>query len=719
MKTIFKIIILISLNLCGAQVQIGQDIDGDEGLSESVWSVSLSSDGNIVAIGTPYNAGNVGKVSIYRYASCEWTQIGDDIHGEAISDLSGRSISLSSDGSIVAIGAIGNDGNGNSSGHVRLYENLSGTWTQIGNDIDGEAANDRSGYSVSLSDNGNIVAIGATENDGKGHVRVYENLAGTWTQIGVDIDGEALGDLSGYSISLSSNGMVLAIGAPENDRNGTDSGHVRTYEYISGTWIQTGGDIDGENSLGRSGQSVSLSSDGSIIAIGAQGNNGNGADSGHVRIYENRLGVWTQIGNDIDGEAEGNLFGYSVDLSNDGSIVAIGARLSDVNGPASGHVKVFQNISGSWIQIGDTINGVAPGDNYGFSVSLSADGNRLAIGARNSRNNNRPGHVRVFSFSSELTPVFDVVDQICEGDTLGPLPTTSINGITGTWSPALDTTTTTTYTFTPNMGECANSIRLTIDVNTIVDPVFDVINPIIGGTSLDPLPTTSNNGITGTWSPTLDNTATTTYTFTPNAGECANSTTITIVVDDSIVPECTTLILPTSGGFGIPINTDLEWNVASNATGYRLRIGTSSGASDILNALDVGDVTAYDFVSDLPNNTNIFVTIMPYNDNGDALSCSEYFFMTEGNTFNSELPPKFFTPNNDTINDSWVVPNTENNISSIFIYDRYGKLLKEILDPSTGWDGIFNGKLMMASEYWYKIVYNDGTLFTGHFSLVR
>ena len=167
-------------------------------------------------------------------------------------DHSGYSVSLSSDGSIVAIGAPFNDGSGNIAGHVRVYENVSGTWTQVGSDIDGEAASDQSGYSVSLSSDGSIVAIGATYNDGNGsnsgHVRVYENVSGTWTQVGSDIDGEAASDQSGYSVSLSSDGSIVAIGATGNDGNGTSSGHVQVYKNVSGTWSMVATDIDGEAS---------------------------------------------------------------------------------------------------------------------------------------------------------------------------------------------------------------------------------------------------------------------------------------------------------------------------------------------------------------------------------------------------------------------------------------------------------------------------------------
>ena len=105
-------------------------------------------------------------------------QVGEDIDGEAADDRSGRSVSLSSDGSRVAIGAVANDGNGSDSGHVRIYDFNGSEWGKVGVDIDGEAAGDNSGYSVSLSSDGSRVAIGAINNDGangadSGHVRIY------------------------------------------------------------------------------------------------------------------------------------------------------------------------------------------------------------------------------------------------------------------------------------------------------------------------------------------------------------------------------------------------------------------------------------------------------------------------------------------------------------------------------------------------------------------
>jgi hypothetical protein len=73
---------------------------------------------------------------------CSQVQIGNDIDGDNADDWLGSSLSLSSDGSIVAIGAPQTNNNSDS-GYVRIYENQSGTWVQIGQDIDGEAADDR------------------------------------------------------------------------------------------------------------------------------------------------------------------------------------------------------------------------------------------------------------------------------------------------------------------------------------------------------------------------------------------------------------------------------------------------------------------------------------------------------------------------------------------------------------------------------------------------
>jgi hypothetical protein len=254
----------------------------------------LNADGNVVAIGAVYNDGagkDTGRVHIYEWNTTTWNQRGAYIDGEASGDASGFSVSLNANGDVVAIGAIRNDRTGSNAGHVRIYEWNITDWNQLGDDIDGEAADDNSGYSVSLNAGGDIVAIGATGNDGNGtnagHVRVYEWNTTDWNQLGDDIDGEAAGDNSGYSVSLNAVGNVVAVGARFNNTNGMGSvGHARVFQWNSTTWNQLGNDMDGDTANDWFGQSVSLNNDGDVIAIGVPGYDGRGiSNSGAVHVY--------------------------------------------------------------------------------------------------------------------------------------------------------------------------------------------------------------------------------------------------------------------------------------------------------------------------------------------------------------------------------------------------------------------------------------------------
>ena len=224
------------------------------------------------------------------------TQLGSDIDGEAATDYSGGAVSIDSDGDRVAIGAHNNE---QYDGHTRVYEYSGGSWTQLGSDIDGEGCCDRAGNSVSINSDGDRVAIGAHLNGGTasqaGHVRVYAYSSGSWTQLGSDIDGEASRDRSGTSVSINSAGDRVAIGAIYNDGTASNAGHVRVYEYSSGSWSQLGSDIDGEASRDRSGRSVSINSAGDRVAIGAYYNDGTDTDAGHVRVIE--IGSVTVSGN--------------------------------------------------------------------------------------------------------------------------------------------------------------------------------------------------------------------------------------------------------------------------------------------------------------------------------------------------------------------------------------------------------------------------------------
>jgi hypothetical protein len=367
----------------GSWTQIGSDINGESWDDNSGTSVSLSSDGSRLAIGAPDAENDTGHVRIFEYIGGSWAQIGTDIIGEDEGDGFGTSVSLSADGSVVAIGGPSYDAYGESySGHVRMLKYINGDWKQINKDIAGTHSATYAGQTLSLSADGGIVVIGTgPAANGNGSVRVFSNyMKPQWSQIGTDIDGESTEDESGASVSLSADGSRVAIGAPDNSGNGDDAGHVRIFENTGGNWSQIGGDIDGEDWEDQSGRAISLSADGSRVAIGAPGNSGNGYQAGHVRVFEYNGGNWTQMGNDIDGEAAGDLFGSCLSLSANGSRIAIGAPEHRVNGFIAGQVQTLQYNNGTWTKLGGVIDGEYGWYHIGRTVALSANGNRLAIG---------------------------------------------------------------------------------------------------------------------------------------------------------------------------------------------------------------------------------------------------------------------------------------------------------------------------------------------------
>jgi hypothetical protein len=266
-------------------------MDGEAASDQLGISISLSADGNYLAMSTPLNdenGGLAGHARVFSWDGTEWNQLGSDIDGEA-GDQSGWSVSISADGNYLAIGARFNNGNGGNAGRVRVFNWDGSEWTQMGADIDGEAAGDQCGWSVSLSADGSRLAVGAPINDGNGnragHVRVFSWDGTEWTQMGSDIDGNTAEDWLGYSVSLSSNGNLLAVGAPQIEGTGDKAGYTRIYRWDGTDWTQSGIDINGEAASDEAGFRVSFSSDGSRLAVSAIYNDGNGEDSGHVRVF--------------------------------------------------------------------------------------------------------------------------------------------------------------------------------------------------------------------------------------------------------------------------------------------------------------------------------------------------------------------------------------------------------------------------------------------------
>ncbi|KAL3822142.1 hypothetical protein ACHAXA_011687 [Cyclostephanos tholiformis] len=337
----------------GYSVQIGQTLNGDATDDNFGWSVDMTPDGTTVICGSPGDWNSDDRPGYVRAYSLEgdidlgtdnWKQIGQDIVGEANGDNFGTSVSISEDGETIAIGARNNDGsNGANSGHVRMYRLLDNgtTWVKIGQDIDGTAAYDNMGSSVSLSADGSTVAIGAfghfsNGNYESGQVNVYRIDEGgsSWERLGKSIDGDNDDDYFGQSVSLTPDGNTLAIGT-------LAGGYVKVFslssgddDYAADTWNQFGQVVVG--GVYTFGYSVSLSDDGRTLAVGAY-------FEGIVKIYRmsDAETKWIQMGDDIDGAAAGDNSGLSVSLSADGTKVAIGSPYNNDNGFNSGHVRVF------------------------------------------------------------------------------------------------------------------------------------------------------------------------------------------------------------------------------------------------------------------------------------------------------------------------------------------------------------------------------------------
>jgi uncharacterized membrane protein len=364
---------------------VGSDIDGDVVRGLFGRYVALSADGMTLASGFFDSI-----VRIFGFENEAWTQLGSDVGS---GDLQTHAIVLSADGRILAVGF--KHGSDHILDVVQVFEWINGDWSQLGNDIEPEAVKDYWSLGVALSSDGSIVAVGAGANDANGylsgHVRIFEWENGAWTQMGNDIDGEESKDQMGSSVALSSDGTILAA----SSRNALQSiGNVQIFEWSNGAWNQIGDKIVGENKGNFFGAKVSLSSDGMIVAISSSMNNKD--SSGNVRIFEWQNGVWMQLGNAIEAEAAEDYSGSFVDLSSNGMIVAVGARENDGNGSGSGHIRIFEWINEDWKQRGNDIDGEAAGDRSGEFGAISSDGSIVAVGAMH--NDGYRGHARVYKW---------------------------------------------------------------------------------------------------------------------------------------------------------------------------------------------------------------------------------------------------------------------------------------------------------------------------------
>ncbi|MES2240116.1 MAG: T9SS type B sorting domain-containing protein [Bacteroidota bacterium] len=295
------------------------------------------------------------------------------------------------------------------------------------------------------------------------------------------------------------------------------------------------------------------------------------------------------------------------------------------------------------------------------------------------------------------TPTFDPIGPICAGDRPPPLPAASKEGIQGTWSPAvINNTTAGSYVFTPNANQCANpqTINIVVDPNSPGFSDFDICS----GSGATTLSNVSPTGVTGTWTPTniVDDMTSASYTFTPDPGQCATPQTINVTV--------------------VPSNmlTDFDWTVSEAfAENQKVTIAAIAPGGNYLYQLDAGPFQSSPVFEYVASGTHSVTVI-------DQAGCSVPITKTDIIVVNY---PKYFTPNNDGYNDNWNISElSAQTYAYIRIFDRYGKLLKQISPNGSGWNGTYNGHIMPADDYWFVIHYmenNSVKEFKSHFSLKR
>jgi hypothetical protein len=386
------------------------------------YSTALNSDGSIVgigAVGYDENGSQSGYVQIYSNNNGNWVQIGSNLLGANADERFGSSISFDATGTRVAIGGPYHQVDGvNFAGHVQVFDYDGSDWVQVGGDIDPPVNFGAFGTSVKLNPTGEFLIVGAeNHSEGTGNLfigstRVYRLNGGTWEQIGDDIDGDQQGDYSGFSVDINNDGSIIAI---SYYRSNGDTGKVKIFEKNSSDqWVQKGNELVGGGANYRFGYSINMNGMGNRIVVGEIA--GGVPATGRVFVYDyiSSTDTWNQVGQDILGEEMNDFFGQSVDITDDGSIIIIGAPGNGENAWINGEVKLFRLNGNTWSSIGTDINGEGTQDNLGSAVAMSSDAQVIAVGSRNSAAPGFPnaGIVEVFSMSSVLTIPENTLDDI-------------------------------------------------------------------------------------------------------------------------------------------------------------------------------------------------------------------------------------------------------------------------------------------------------------------
>ena len=250
---------------------------------------------------------------------------------------------------------------------------------------------------IGLSDDASVLAVGAAPwegatGTGRGGVYIYDWNGSNWIQRGSVLEAAdaADNDNFGQSISLNSTGTILAVGARNwEGATGTDRSGVYIYDWNGSSWVQRGSVLEAADAADSDifGQSVSLSSDGSILAVGAavwEGATGP-PNRGGVYIYDWSGSAWVQRGSVLEAAdaADNDQFGQSISLNSTGTILAVGAQNREgATGTDRGGVYIYDWNGSSWVQRGSVLEAADAADSDAFGrFSISRNGSILVVGA--------------------------------------------------------------------------------------------------------------------------------------------------------------------------------------------------------------------------------------------------------------------------------------------------------------------------------------------------
>ena len=361
-------------------------------------TVDISS-GTVVAFGVQNYLNKTGRVDIYELDGSSWVPRGDPIYGFVENGMTGSSISLSFGGDIVAVcSETANNESGVATGRVDVYEWNGSSWVPRGDTFYGTIANELTGVSVSLSSQGNILAIGSLRSLNEssvatGRVDVYEWNGSSWVSRGDTFYGTTLNQLVGISVSLSSQGDIISFSSYRNytDQGFPLPGSVDIYEWNGSVWVRRGDTIYSASL--DTPIVVSLSSQGNILAVGAEtGKNDSGVRTGRVDVYEWNGSLWVTRGDPIYGTGDGDSTGGSIDISSQGDILAVCSRKAlNEYGEKTGRTDIYEWNDSSWVSrrsyyndiLGSVILNISlssAGDVLGFSGYSGNDGQLNAAG---------------------------------------------------------------------------------------------------------------------------------------------------------------------------------------------------------------------------------------------------------------------------------------------------------------------------------------------------